>query len=111
MLILILTVSALTLIFLTMNDKNLKPINERADFIELSRKGGRNSGISRRKKAEWRKEFNLLTEIMLADLTVSKARANRGKSRNEKAQGKHEQSPEKHKKQRGRNLTFSELFP
>ncbi len=67
-----------------MNNNNLKPINERADFIELSRKGGINSGISRNR----RKRINEIANIYLTMVlfgTEDETRANCGKSKPERS--------------------------
>ncbi len=74
-----------------MNNENLKPINERADFIELSRKGGINSGIARRRLAQRRKIAELYLEVALFG-TESKARGNRGKSKYGQSTKKSEKS-------------------
>lgn len=51
-----------------MNDENLKPINERADFIELSRKGGINSGIARRRAKAERQWRDIVISVVLEDM-------------------------------------------
>lgn len=47
--------------------KNLKPINEKENFKELSRKGGISSGKARRKKANLKKAM----EVLLSSEMVS----------------------------------------
>lgn len=43
-----------------MNDENLKPVRSKSEARERGRKGGRASGESRRKKADFRKTLNAL---------------------------------------------------
>ena len=42
------------------NDENLKPIRSKSEAREIGRKGGKASGESRRRKADFRKTLNLL---------------------------------------------------
>ena len=42
------------------NSKNLKPIRSKSEAREIGRKGGKASGESRRRKADFRKTLNLL---------------------------------------------------
>lgn len=49
------------------NDGNLKPVRTKSEARERGRNGGKASGVSRRRKADFRKTLNLLLTMKIED--------------------------------------------
>ena len=54
------------------NESNLKPIRSSSEAKERGRKGGKASGVSRRKKANFRKTLNMLLTSKIDDEVLKK---------------------------------------
>lgn len=67
--------------------KNLKPMSERSkdEVREIARKGGINSGKTRRKKADLKKAFETLLALDVTDEKIKKQLEEMGMARNNEA--------------------------